>query len=156
MKAIQSLTFIIVFVYDWGQLRGLFEKYPCSARKCIFMPISTGKKGILTLVIRGWNLRNNRDRHNHKEKTKRFSQCPPSVRLSAKFLYPITDKDNCMRFSLFERCIPGIDPAKISRKSHEYLRSWSRMKFLTTLLYLMIRLIKSIRTLFILKILTRK
>ena len=25
-----------------------------------------------------------------------------------------TDKDNCMRFLWFERCIPGIDRAKIS------------------------------------------
>ena len=45
----------------------------------------------------------------------------------------------------------GIETAKISTKTHEDLRSWSRMKFFTTLLYLGNRLMKSIQTFFILK-----
>ena len=46
---------------------------------------------------------------------------------------------------LIERCILGVETAKISIRTHEGLRSLSRMKFLTTLLYLGNRLMKSIQ-----------
>ena len=48
----------------------------------------------------------------------------------------------------FKKCIHWIDTAKISTRTHEHLRSWSRMKFLTILLYLGIRLMKLIRIFF--------
>ena len=35
-----------------------------------------------------------------------------------------------VRFFLFERCILGIKTAKISTRTHEDFRSWSRMKVL--------------------------
>ena len=80
----------------------------------------------------------------------------PSIRPCAKVMYTKTQEPEEIIVFLFESCILGIETANISTRTHEDLRSQSRMKFLTTLLYLGNRLIKSIQTFFISKVWTRK
>ena len=52
------------------------------------------KKGILTLVIRSWSMRNTQDGYRQEVKTKLFSQCPSVGPSSVRR----TDKNKCMRF----------------------------------------------------------
>ena len=81
----------------------------------------------------------------------------PSVRPCAKDMYTKTqERIEIIEWGFFlcERCILEIETAKIS--THERLRSKGWMKFITTLLYLKNRLMKSVHRFFILKVWTRK
>ena len=94
-------------------------------------------------------------------KRKLFSQCPSDRPSVCPYVLPSVRKTwerikiNACGFDLFGRCVLNIEFPKISTRSHEHLWSWSRMKFLPTLLYLGIRLMILIRNFFILKIYTR-
>ena len=130
------------------------------------------KKGILTLVRMGVKFEKQSrqvqtciyilDQQEKRKLLRKMSVRPsvrpvdrPSVRPCAKVMYTKT-QERVEIIECCERCILGIETAKISTRTHEDLRSQSRMKFLTTLLYLGNRLMKSIQTFFILKVWTRK
>ena len=95
-----------------------------------------------------------------KKKENFFEKCL-SVRLtfcpSEKILYTkTTERIKIIACNLIERFIAVIEISQISTRSHDALRSKSRLNFLSILPYYRTRLMRSTGSFFILKVWTRK